>query len=304
MRKSVTVALNGDGADELLAGYDTYRASQIAPYFRRTPRWLRERILKPAVRCLPHSVAKYNTKMLLGRFFAGAEYPAPRDHSMWRSMVSPELRSKLFRKEFLAQAGDPWQAYVDVLSDAPSHLCPLEQQLHMDFRFHLPNGLLVKSDRMSMAHGLEVRVPWLDHETIAACLAIPASLKRRGKDGKRVLKAMLAQDLPPEITHRRKAGFLVPLESWLQDAWQPILRSHLTAEFAEESGLFDWPTLSQMLDQQRSGRADHAYALYTLLILSVWWEIWIFRKRMPSINRPPNAKPTSVDLMPVLDPSE
>jgi len=295
MRKSVTVALNGDGADELLAGYDTYRASQLAPYYRRCPRWLRDNVLKPVVQFLPNSIAKYNTKMLLGRFFSGAEHAAPRDHTMWRSMISLELQTHLFRSEFLKQIGDPWLEYAAVLDHAPDHLTPLEQQLHMDFCFHLPNGLLVKSDRMSMAHGLEVRVPWLDAKTIEACLSIPSSLKRRGKNGKRVLKEMLSQDLPRELTHRRKAGFLVPLESWLQDSWQPLLRLHLTEQFAEETAFFHWPVLSRMMDEQRSGKADHAYALFTLLILSVWWETWISGKRKPIFNRPAAAKATSWD---------
>jgi asparagine synthase (glutamine-hydrolysing) len=148
---------------------------------------------------------------------------------------------------------------------------------------------------MSMAHGLEVRVPWLDAKTIEACLSIPSSLKRRGKNGKRVLKEMLSQDLPRELTHRRKAGFLVPLESWLQDSWQPLLRLHLTEQFAEETGFFYWPVLSRMMDEQRSGKADHAYALFTLLILSVWWETWISGKRKPIFNRPAAAKATSWD---------
>ncbi|MEQ1826847.1 MAG: asparagine synthase (glutamine-hydrolyzing) [Pirellula sp.] len=295
MRRSVTVALNGDGADELLAGYDTYRASQLAPYIRRCPRWIRHLVLKPAVQVLPNSVAKYNTKMLLGRFLTGAEHDSPRDHSMWRSMVSPELRCQLFRPEFLSIAGDPWQDFASVLDTAPDGLTPLERQLHMDFRFHLPNGLLVKSDRMSMAHGLEVRVPWLDQETVAACLAIPPQLKRQGNNGKRVLKEMLARDLPREITHRRKEGFLAPIEAWLKYAWQPMLRSHLTEQFAEETGMFRWPVLSQMLDDHRSKKVDHAYALYAILVLSLWWETWINRKRPPLVNRPRNAAPTTVD---------
>lgn len=164
----------------------------------------------------------------------------------------------------------------------------------MDLRFHLPNGLLVKTDRMSMAHGLEVRVPWLDQEVIAACLALPAKWKRQGGDGKRVLKQLLSSDLPKGITHRRKAGFVIPLEAWMRSSWQPMLRSHLNERFAEETGLFRWPVLLKMIDDQRDGKADHAYSLYTLLILSIWWDTWITGRTPPIFNRPINAQPVQI----------
>ncbi len=294
MRKSVTVALNGDGADELLAGYDTYRASQIAPYYRCLPKWIRERVLQPAIEWLPNSVAKYNTKMMLGRFMSFAGYDAPHDHAMWRSMVPPELRKQLFQGSFLDDSNDPWLDYTSVLEEAPDGLLPLEKQLHMDLRFHLPNGLLVKTDRMSMAHGLEVRVPWLDHEVIAACLAMPAKWKRQGSDGKRVLKQLLSSDLPKSITHRRKAGFVIPLEAWMRSSWQPLLRFHLNERFAEETGMFRWPFLLKMMDDQRDGKADHAYSLYTLLILSIWWDTWITGRTPPICNRPKNWQPVQI----------
>jgi asparagine synthase (glutamine-hydrolysing) len=292
-RRSVTVALSGDGADELLAGYDTYRASQMAPWYRAIPRWFREGAIEPSIRSLPDSVSKYNSKMMLERFVSAAAYPAPLDHAMWRAMVSRGLRKELFLSSFLEEAGEPWKDYTSVLDDAPDWLSPLEQQLHMDLRFHLPNGLLVKSDRMSMAHGLEVRVPFLDHDVIACCLQIPPGLKRRGKDGKRVLKTILAKDLPRSITHRKKAGFVSPLEAWMRDAWQPFLRIHITEQFANESNLFHWSVLSRMMDEQKQGK-DHAYALYTILVLSLWWQTWIAGKLDKTICRPRSWHPTQV----------
>lgn len=294
-RKSVTVALSGDGADELLAGYDTYRASQLAPYYRCIPKWIRKRIMLPAMNLIPNSTAKYSSKMMLGRFLEFAGNEAPRDHALWRSMVAPQLRTQLLRRPLLHEADDPWSDYTDILQESPDWLSPLEQQLHMDLRFHLPNGLLVKTDRMSMAHGLEVRVPWLDQEVISACLALPTVWKRKGKNGKRVLKQLLSNDLPKPLIHRRKSGFVIPLEAWMRNAWQPLLRTHLTERFAEETDLLNWPVLSKMMDDQRDGRADHAYALYTLLILSIWWQTWITGRTPPICMHPSDARPTSFD---------
>jgi asparagine synthase (glutamine-hydrolysing) len=296
MRQSVTVALNGDGADELLGGYDTYRASQLAAWMRLSPQWARASVLPRLLQLLPNSVAKYNTKMLLTRFLMGSLYPAPRDHTLWRSMVPPELQKQLLLPEAMEAMRDPWNDYASALDDAPDWLGPLDRQLHMDLRFHLPNGLLVKTDRMSMAHGLEVRVPWLDNEVVAACLGLPSNLKRIGRNGKRILKHMLSQDLPRDITHRRKAGFLAPIESWMQGRWQALIRSQLTESFALDIGFLRWPTLKQMLAEHESRRIDHAYALYTLLILSLWYDRWIRRSQALTMTRPNQATPTRIDL--------
>ena len=181
--------------------------------------------------------------------------------------------------------------YAAAIADAPPWLQPLERQLHVDFRFHLPNDMLVKVDRMSMAHALEVRVPLLDLEVLRACLALPPQWKRRGRRGKIVLRRMLAADLPPEVVERRKAGFLVPLEAWMQSAWQPLLRQHLTEQFAADSGLLCWPVLQEMIECQAARREDYAYPLFALLVLALWWRIWITGE-MPVASLRPQAVPT------------
>ncbi len=163
----------------------------------------------------------------------------------------------------------------------------------MDMRFHLPNDMLVKVDRMSMAHALEVRVPFLDAEVIETCLAMPSNEKRRGKKGKLPLRRLLQNDLPAELIDRKKAGFLSPIEDWLQGPWQPLLRDLLNEEFADQTGAFQWPVLREMIDDQAARRADHAYPLFALLVLAIWWKIWINQEWPVESNRPA-ATPTKI----------
>ena len=289
-RRHVTVALSGDGADELLAGYDTYRASQLAPYYRLLPLPIRRAIRSALGNWLPASPRKYGWAMMLQRFVSGAEQPPMRDHCSWRRIVSAEVRESLYNGRFRELAGgDPIGEYALAGEGAPDWLSPLERQLQADLRFHLPNDMLVKVDRMSMAHSLEVRVPLLDLEVVKTCLAIPSRWKRRGRRGKLVLRQVLQSDLPGRLIHRRKGGFIVPLERWLRKDWQPLLRDTLTEDFAAELGVLEWPILRGMLEQQAAGRADHAYPLFVLLVLAIWWKIWITRQWPGQFSRPAAA---------------
>ena len=294
VRRHVTVALSGDGADELLAGYMTYRASARSPLYRMLPGVLRRGVIEPLVQRLPGSTQKYGLTSLLRRFTAAAGRPFPYDHCSWRRIVSAELRDALYTPRFRdGAASEPLQCYADALAGVPGWATPLEQQLHLDLRFHLPNDMLVKVDRMSMAHALEVRVPFLDLEVVAACLAMPPESRYRRGEGKRPLKELLARDLPDDIVHRKKGGFLAPVEQWLRGPWQPLLRRQLSPEFVAATGLFDAGTVSRLIDETARGRGDHAYALFSLLVLSLWWETWISGTRTPTYVRRP-AAPTRV----------
>jgi len=286
VRGRVTVALSGDGADELLGGYDTYTASRWAPWYRMLPGPLRRHVIVPLVHRLRPSAGKYGTANVLRRFVDGAEQPRLRDHCSWRRIVSQRLRERLYTDKMLSYSADAIALYAASADDAPEWLSDFERQLHVDLTFHLPNDMLVKVDRMSMAHGLEVRVPLLDLEVIRTCLSLPPDVKRQGRRGKRVLRELLLRDMPRDLVERRKAGFLIPLEAWTQSAWQPFLREHLNAEWAAETGLVRWPVLKEMLDAQAARREDYAYPLFALLVLALWWRIWITGEMAPQTLRP------------------
>jgi asparagine synthase (glutamine-hydrolysing) len=274
--------------DELLAGYDTYRASRMAAHFRRMPVWLRQHMIQPCMRAIPVSDKKYNWPALMRRFVGGASLPFPYDHASWRRMVDASWRLRLCSEDFLRERKvDPLQAYAQALDDIPDWLTPLEKQLHMDFRFHLPNDMLVKVDRASMAHSLEVRVPLLDREVIATCLSIPQEHKLRGKQGKWPLRQLLARDFPAQFIHRRKAGFVLPIENWLRGPWRDLTHQFLTPEWCSEVGWLNSHALQTMIQQHMSRASDHGYALMTLLVFSLWWRLWI----AGSLERPRTHSP-------------
>jgi asparagine synthase (glutamine-hydrolysing) len=126
-----------------------------------------------------------------------------------------------------------------------------------------------------MAHSLEVRVPLLDLEMVKLCLSLPPHYKLRRGTGKYILKRALADSLPHSLLHRKKAGFLVPLEQWLRGPLLPLLRESLSPKFLDGLGLFSPQRVAQMIDQHAAGSRDHAYPLFALLVLSTWWRRWM-----------------------------
>ncbi len=286
-RRNVTVALSGDGADELLAGYMTYRANEWAPTYRSLPGFVRRGMIEPLVRAMPASTRKYGAVSLARRFTAAAALPFPKSHCSWRRIVPATLRESLYTSEYRnTLQDDPLQCYADAIDDAPDWLSPLEQQLHLDLRFHLPNDMLVKVDRMSMAHSLEVRVPFLDLEVVAACLAMPPACRYRRGRGKLPLRAILERDLDKQIVNRKKSGFLSPIETWLKGPWQPMLKEVLSQDFAEQTGMFEPAILEQLRTDHAAGRRDYAYPLFALLVLGIWWETWLTQSAVPETRRP------------------
>ncbi len=275
----VKVALSGDGGDELLAGYMTYKASRLAPWYRRIPRPLRRGFIAPAVGALPPSRRKYGLAMLAKRFVEAAEQPGLRSHCSWRQIFSPGEKELLYgpRMRTVAAGEDPIGLYAASLDDAPAWLTPLEQQLHLDLRFHLPNDMLAKVDRMSMAHSLEVRVPLLDLELVKTCLRLPPSMKLHGGTTKYVLRRCLEDVLPRRLLHRKKGGFIIPLETWMRGPLLPLIRETLTPRLLADMDLLSPERVATMVDAQVSGKRDFAYQLFALLILGTWWRIWIQR---------------------------
>jgi asparagine synthase (glutamine-hydrolysing) len=278
----VSVALSGDGADELLAGYATYRATELARTYRRLPHWLRHDLLKRIARYLPVSDSKYSLAMFAQRFLRGAELPWPLDHASWRLMLDADycrwLRSDDWSHNLMRSLG----FYTASLADAPPWLDRTQRMLHMDLAFHLPNDMLVKVDRMSMAHGLEVRVPFLGQDVLRTALAIPSQWKRCVGVGKQVLRDAMKSQLPSSTIRRKKAGFVIPIESWLRGPWLPGVRAFLNKSFCEQSGMIRYDGVERMIAEHTSRSADHAYPLFTLLVLSIWWHEWIHPAKRPA----------------------
>lgn len=271
-RERFTVAMSGDGADEILAGYDTYRATALAARYRALPRWLRRGVLAPLARRLPVSDAKYSLHQVANRFIEGAELGPGRDHAAWRRMLSGEMKARLYTRRMVAAcSADPLDAYADCIAAVPPTREPLAGLLNADTEFYLPNDMLVKVDRMSMAHGLEVRVPFLDVEMVRFAANLPGEFKlHRGTRRKHILRESLRGSIPAAVLDRKKSGFNVPLERWMRGPLRGLLLDAVATRRDALARYVRPEAIEQLAAEHAERRADHAHALFTLLMFTLW----------------------------------
>ena len=276
-RRHVTVALGGDGADELLAGYETYQAHAAARLYRLLPGILRRRVVAPLMRALPVSHAKISLDHKLRRFVAGADLSAEDAHAMWRIIFDAQARRSL-----LAPVWDQPGVRSDVIDLYRSHFAqtnarhPLNRLLAVDTCLYLPNDMLVKVDRMTMAHGLEARVPFLDHRVVEFCATVPPSLKLKGyRTKKYLLKAAMRRRLPRAIVRRPKQGFNSPVPGWIVGDLKPFVLDTLSARAVREMGIMEPGVVEGILSDHFQRRADNSYQIWCMLTLSLWYKSFI-----------------------------
>lgn len=208
--KYVKVVLGGDGADELLGGYEVYWANDLARWYRMIPDVIRERFIRPLVNSMPDFGGKYSFQEKAGRFMYGSKQGPDRDHSSWRVFMPSHIKKKLYTPEFFnaTKDFDPIGVYANSIHRAREHGCSaLDSCLYADLTFYLPNDMLVKVDRMSMANGLEVRVPFLDPDLVDFCWRLPDKMKVCGRNLKFILKEMIKDTYPKELQKQPKSGF-------------------------------------------------------------------------------------------------
>ena len=267
------VALSGDGADELLAGYETYGASRLARVYRTLPGPLRRTALSTLIRMLPVADTKYGLRELAVRFRHGAELGADFDHAAWRAIFTYPLKSRLYSREFRRDVGrhDAFGPYVEKIRALPSSRERLDGLLKGDLEFYLPNDMLVKVDRMSMAHGLEVRVPFLDVEMVRFCANLPPEYKlHRGRKRKHILRESLRSSIPDAVLDAPKSGFNVPLAKWMRGSLREMLLDTLDEVRTEASRFFDLDQVEAVVEEHKNRRADHAHALFSVLMFGMW----------------------------------
>jgi asparagine synthase (glutamine-hydrolysing) len=208
----VKVVLSGDGADELLGGYSVYKANNYADIYRKIPEFIRSEIIKPIAYWLPDIGGKYTLREKTRRFIYGAEKGKFRDHASWRTIISQELKKQIYTPEFWKEVKDfdPIDLYVEYLYHAKKRgASDFDCYLYADMRFYLPNDMLVKVDRMSMAHSLEVRVPFLDLEMIDFCWRLPQRLKIKNGKLKYIIRKSISDSYPASLQKLPKSGFNV-----------------------------------------------------------------------------------------------
>ncbi len=262
-RRHVTVALSGEGADEVFGGYNTYLADRYARTFHRLPESARKLAARLA-RLLPVSDEKIGLDYKLTRFLEGCLLPETEAHFFWNGTFTPAEKNRL-----RVVSGQ-----LPAALDSPLAGGNLNRFLWLDQNYYLPDDILYKCDRMSMAHSLEVRPPFLDHRIVEFAARVPESLKIRGGKLKFLLKELMRDKLPAAILDRRKEGFDIPAHQWLRTTLKPLLLDTVTRRSVEESGLFHWPEVDRLIRRHMERRANLGYHLWGLLVLFLWIRRW------------------------------
>jgi asparagine synthase (glutamine-hydrolysing) len=273
-REKVTMALSGDGADEILAGYETYQAYYAQQLFRAAPWWLRTKVIAPLINSLPVSDSKVSLDFKLKRFVKAGNLSAEDAHASWRMIFDAESRQRLLApiKHQAGVSADMTDLYRASFAQTNAKR-PLNRMLYVDTRFYLPNDMLVKVDRMSMAHGLEAREPFLDYRLVELVARLPANLKlKRFRQKKYLLKAAMRDKLPSSILQRKKQGFNVPNARWISGNMKPFVMETLSPVRLQSMALFDSTVVSDLLQRHFGGQADNSHQIWSLLTLSLWWE--------------------------------
>ena len=287
-RESVTVALGGDGSDELLAGYPTFPADRVARLYRM-PRVLHEHVAVALADRLPVSTANFSLDFKVKRFLRGAGASAETRHATWLGSFTPEEQTAL-----LGHApADVFAEQRRAFAAAPTR-DPLERLVYLYATTYLQDDILFKVDRASMATSLEVRAPFLDVELVEFLGRVPARLKLRRLETKHLLKRAMAGRLPEGIADRAKKGFGIPVAEWLKADLREQLQDELSPDRIRRQGLFDPAVVEKLVSEHLAGRRDHRKQLWTLFMFQLWHRRWIEERTSGGVA--PSGRPAMIQL--------
>jgi asparagine synthase (glutamine-hydrolysing) len=270
-RPHVTVALTGDGGDELFGGYRRYVADQVAPLYSRLPAAVTRAAVPALVERMPRLRRLKRAAATLPIRDAAARYPG------WLRVFTPEMQRELLKPALAASAGehDPSSGYAGLFEAAAGagtgprgdHLNRL---MYADVKTWLPDTYLEKTDKATMASGLEARIPLIDHRLVELAFQVPARHKVRGLATKRVLKQALRGVVPDEVLRRRKHGFAVPIDRWLRGELRGLVQDVLTDERTRARDYFDPAAVDRLLTEHTTGRHARHDPLWLLLNFELW----------------------------------
>ncbi len=264
---TVKVALSGEGADELFGGYYTYVADTLAPRIGPAAS-----VLRPLIERLPSSSAKVSLDYRAKRFARAAHLPPLERHHGWKEIFTPDARAELLdgRRGELDPL-DIYRARYEETEGADE----LSRLQDVDLGIYLADDLLVKTDRASMAHSLEARVPFCDPEVAELALALPRSMKVRRLAKKRLLREAVASMLPREIVRGRKQGFSIPAAAWLRGDLEPFAREMLSPDRMRAQGFFQPGAVTALIDRHGSRKEDLSRQIWGLLMFSLWHDRYV-----------------------------
>jgi asparagine synthase (glutamine-hydrolysing) len=261
-RSKVTVALGGDGMDELSAGYPTFQADKLVSFYNYLPLFLRRKIIEPLINALPASDKNFSLTFKLQKFIEGAAFERSERHGRWLQAFSREELKDLFCAEVYSEVSD-----VSCYEDGGASP---QATLNSYLRSYLMDDVLTKLDRASMRHALEVRAPFLGREVIEFMTTLPYEHKLNGFTTKYLLKELMKDKLPKDIVYRKKKGFGIPVSEWLKKELKPLLLQQLDGERLRSQGIFNADYVERLIEEHLSGTKNNRKKLWTLLMFELW----------------------------------
>ena len=273
-RQYVKVVLSGEGGDELFAGYPKYVVDWLARYYHLLPASLREHAVNPLLERLPYTMRK------LKMAARNLSQPAPQRWMNWFGIFNGTLKEQLLSENVKQSIDlDASRAFRAQLERNPQR-DDLSSMLYLDTRIWLPDNLLMKGDKMTMAASLEARIPLLDYQLIEYAARIPSSIKIKGLQPKYLLKRAYADFLPEAILTRKKMGFNVPTGIWFRESQRGLITRLLLSERLHERGYFNTPFIARMLRDHLEGKTNYQAQLFTLASLELWFRVFLDSPRL------------------------
>ena len=278
-REEVTVALGGDGGDELFAGYHTYTAGKLNRLYTTLPRFISKGVLPRLVNAVPVSHRKDSWDFKAKKFVNGAIDDPCRAHFLWKVIFDEEQKARLcpFARSARDESFEAMRRYFDRYAGMDH----LRQCQFVDTKLYLPDDILTKVDRMTMGNSLEARVPFLDHEFAEIVMRMPSRMKMKFFSKKYILKRAMEGRLPREILHGRKQGFSVPMAQWLRGELHPAVREYLSPRTIRNQGIFDETYVAGLLEAHNSMNVDYSRNIWGLLMFMLWHEEYGREPRRP-----------------------
>lgn len=285
----VTVLLSGEGGDELFAGYDTHAAMKARILYRRlVPGFVRRSVIARAVNVLPVSNSKLSFEFKAKRFAAGSELGVPESHFAWRAVLTGDARLAVFPGASGSHV--PSESFFTEICDACRGETELSRILRIDTLCHLPNDLMIKNDRMTMAHSIEARVPFTDTGLYRFMATVPDRLKLPGLRKKNLLRKAMEGILPASVIAKKKVGLEMPYSKWFRSEMKDFAHDRLFDSSILESGIIAREGLRELWNSHQEGRRDNGRALWGILNLAMWYSLYISSDEYRGFIRPGRSR--------------
>ncbi|MBV9216800.1 MAG: asparagine synthase (glutamine-hydrolyzing) [Acidobacteria bacterium] len=271
VRKHVTVALGGDGGDELFAGYPMYYGHKVANKYLAIPGFVRSGLIEPMVNALPVSTKNLSFDYKAKRFVRSAKYDVITRHHSWFGSFAVDEQPSVLTADVREKTSGDIYADARLLLESSDAVDPIEKMQFLDINYYMAEDILTKVDRASMAVSLETRAPFLDPRVGQFAASLPLNYKLRGSNGKYILKRAVRDLLPAEILTRGKKGFGIPIAEWLKGRLNPMLHDLLAPGRLKSQGLFESNPVQRLISEHESGAASHHKQLWTLLVFQLWF---------------------------------